>query len=79
MLPANEFPKLPPKSIPAWVWERFLKAVRYRESVLERREGATSKTPYWHFLGHELKRSEIDIGLWIGRMMEIEQETKDAA
>ena len=77
MLLANEFPKLPPRAIPAWVWERFLKAVRYREGVLDRRQTAEAKTPYWHFLGHELKRSEIDIGLWIGRMMEIEQETKD--
>lgn len=71
---AANFPKLPPRAIPPWVWERFLKALRYLESLRARRDVTSANTPYWHFLGHEIKRTEIEVGLWLGRMMEIEQE-----
>lgn len=71
---AAAFPKRGPKAIPEWVWGRFLNAVHYREALLHRAEGAEKHTPYSAYLYHEIKRTEIDIGLWIGRMQEMEIE-----
>lgn len=67
---AADFPEEPPRGVLSSVWARFLGAVQYRESLLERRAAAATGTPYWQFLGYEIKRAEIDIGLWLGRMME---------
>lgn len=73
--PATAFPKNPPKGIRPWVWEKFLEMVSYREYRLEQALPADPGTRFAHFLGHEIKRAEIDIGLWLGRMKEAEHET----
>jgi len=69
------FPKDPPRKVLPWVWEQFLEAVSYREALFRRRveeavRSGNKRTGYWHFLGHEIKRTEIAIGLWLGRMKE---------
>jgi hypothetical protein len=56
------------------VWVTFREAVAYLDSVKSRRAKAEKHTPYWHFLGHEIKRAEIDVGLWLGRMKETADE-----
>ena len=70
--PPAAFPELPPRGILPWVWQQFLGTLTYREQLIERRAATPEKTPYWHFLGHEIKRTEIAAGLWLGRMKEQE-------
>lgn len=77
--PRAAFPKLGPSSIPPWVWEKFLELVVYREYRAQQRETIETGTRFWHFLGHEIKRAELDLGLWIGRMKEMELENEETA
>lgn len=71
---AADFPKRGPKNVPEWVWGRFLNAVRYREVLQGKALVAPAGSAYGYYLGHEIKRTEIEIGLWLGRMMEMEEE-----
>lgn len=68
---AGVFPQEPPREVPEWMWQKFLGLIGYRDHLLERaRNGGTRNPREAGWLRHEIKRTEIDAGLWLGRMQE---------
>lgn len=68
---SRTLPDRGPPSVPAWVWEEFRKSVSYREFRIRQWQEARDG-PRRGFLQHEIKRAEITLGQWIGRIKEIE-------
>jgi hypothetical protein len=56
------------------VWEKFLAAIAYREFRLTQQQAEKLGTRFAGWLPHEIKRAEVEIGLWLGRMKEAEYE-----